>query len=168
MQPRKLVVLVSAIALLHSTSTAQSRTTTTTHWALEKIIYHSGHCNGTCPAIDLEIDSNNNVLLKRDIWTAKGVTDKHHSGSFKGKIDPHTYFNLIATLLSSDYSNLTFPAIFCCDGEITTIIIYANGRRTKLSSMTPPKEAFRLIEFLQDLALKLNLPPTAEDIKLEQ
>jgi hypothetical protein len=53
------------------------------------------------PAIDLEIDSNFDVFLKREIWKEKGETDEARSGNFKGKIDPHTYFNLFAVLESN-------------------------------------------------------------------
>lgn len=133
----------------------------------EKLIYHSGHCNGACPQIDLEIDSNNNVLLKREFWKGKGVIDNHRSGNFKGKIEPKTYFSLITTLIASNYIDMKFPPVFCCDAPITTIIIYANGKRTYLSSMTPPENAHRLIASLYDLATKLEIPSTSEEIKLE-
>ena len=142
--------------------------TTTKYLTLEKIIYHSSHCNGTCPVIDMEIDSNYNVCLHREIWTGKGEPDKYRSGNFKGKIDPHAYFNLSAALISSNYVNLKFPPIYCCDGAITTIIVYANGKRTRLSSMLPPREADQLIEFLHDLSLNLKIPPTSENLDLEQ
>jgi Domain of unknown function (DUF6438) len=135
---------------------------------VEKVIYHSSHCYGTCPAIDLEVDSNYDVALKLDVWGAKGETDKHLSGNFKGKIDPHTYFKLVAALVSSHYADLKFPPIFCCDGIVTTIIVYANGSCVELSSMTPPKEADKLISFLGDLALRLKLPRTTEDIEIEE
>jgi hypothetical protein len=168
MQKSKLAILISIFGLYQPNLKAQKFDSFTKHLVVEKIIYHSGHCNGTCPAIDLEIDSNYDVFLKRDIWLGKGESDKFRSGSFKGKIDPHTYFNLVATLISSKYTELKFPANYCCDGAITTIIIYANGKRTKLSSMFPPKEAHKLIAVLDDLALKLNIPPTTEDLSIEQ
>lgn len=136
-------------------------------FVFSRIIYHSTHCNGTCPQIDLEIDSSGNVLLKREFWKAKGEVEDHGSGSFKGKIDPKTYFDLIATLIKSDYSKLKFPPEFCCDASVTTIIIYANGRRTRLSSMSPPADAYSLISFLHDLATKIKIPPTADKINLE-
>lgn len=168
MQNLRFAAITSMIGLLPLTSLAQIADTGAKYLVLEKIIYHSSHCNGTCPALDLEIDSNYDVLLKRDIWTAKGESDKRRSGNFKGKIDPRAYFNLFATLVRSNYLVLKFPPIYCCDGSVTTIIIYANGKRTELSSMLPPKEAQKLIGVLHDLALNLNIPSTAEDIKIEQ
>jgi hypothetical protein len=43
------------------TTEAQMTDTITKYPVLEKIIYHAAHCNGTCPALDLEIDSNYGV-----------------------------------------------------------------------------------------------------------
>ena len=133
----------------------------------EKIIYHSSHCYGTCPGIDLQIDSNRIITLKRDVWKAKGVTNIPESGSFKGRLDPKAYFNLIAILISSDYVNLKFPPVDCCDGVITTIVVYANGKRTILKSMTPPEKARKLISFLHDLGMQSGIPPTTEEIKID-
>lgn len=133
----------------------------------EKIIYHSSHCNGTCPQIDLEIDSNRTFLLKLDIWKGKGVTDDHKSGTFKSEIDPKTFFNLFANLIASDYTNLKFPPEFCCDGVVTTLIIYANGKRTMLKSMTPPAKAHQLISFLYNLGINSRIPPTTDEINIE-
>lgn len=135
---------------------------------LEKLIYHAGPCNGTCPTIDLEIDSSRNIYVRRGLWIARGRPDKVHSGNFEGKIDRHTYSRLLAALVSSHYAHLQFPPDFCCDGSIKTIIVYANGKKTKLSSMSPPKGALPLIAFLQDLALHVQLLATTEDLEIEQ
>lgn len=113
----------------------------------------------------MEIDSDLTVLLSRDILDEM---DKTPSGNFKGKIDLSTYGKLLNILASSNYKALKFPPIFCCDGGLTTIIIYSEGKRTKLSSMFPPRTADKLITFLYHLAMNLNLPPTTDEIKLEQ
>jgi hypothetical protein len=133
----------------------------------EKVIYHSSHCNGDCPAIDLQIDSARNIVLKRDIWKEKGVTDKHASGSFRGKLDAKTYADLIAILVWTDYANLKFPSDACCDRVVTTIAIYANGKRTILSSMSPPEKATELISFLYNLGMKSSIPRTTEKIEID-
>jgi hypothetical protein len=161
-------VIVSLVGLCPFISKSQMRDTAASHFVLEKLIYHSSRCEGPCPAIDLEIDSNYDALLKLDVINAKDEIDIHQSGGFKGKIDPHAYFDLVAILIASNYTELKFPAEYCCDAVVTTIIVYANGKRTKLSSMCPPKEAQKLIAFLHDLSLKANLPPTTQEIQLEQ
>jgi hypothetical protein len=156
------------IVISHATTHAQSSASRQEPLVLEKVIFHTGQCYGTCPQIDMEIDSNYNVMLKRNLYTKKGVLDLRRSGSFKGKVSPKTYFNLFATLVKSDYSNLKFPVNFCCDGAIITIIVYANGKRTYLSSMLPPKEARTLIDFLENLGTGLDLPSTKEEINVEK
>jgi hypothetical protein len=169
MNSAKIAILVGMLGLMTSKLKAQPTAGLSYEkLVFEKIIYHSSHCNGTCPQIDLEIGSSRTFLLKRDIWKNKGVADNHKSGAFKGKIDPTGYFNLVCILISSDYTNLKFPSVLCCDGAITTIIIYANGKRTILKSMTPPEKARKLISFLYDLGTQSALPPTTEDIKIEE
>ena len=169
MKSSKLVFAIGVIGLIHLNLNAQpTRTSSNEQLTVEKIIYHSSHCNGTCPQIDLEIDSNGNIFLKREFWKGKGVTDKHRSGNIEGKIGPKTYFNLVANLIASDFTSLKFPPIFCCDGIITTIIIYANGKRTILKSMTPPEKARKLISALYDIGTHVDIPPTTKEIKLEE
>jgi hypothetical protein len=75
----RIAFLTQILALITPNLKAQP-TTTSEKLVFEKIIYHSTHCNGTCPQIDLEIDSSNDVLLKREIWNGKGVVDNHRSG----------------------------------------------------------------------------------------
>ena len=165
---RKIVLPFGLVWLIQFKGSAQTWDSVNKALVLERVIYHAGPCNGICPTIDMIIDSNRDVYVRRRLWTAKGEPDKAHSGNFKGKIDRHTYFNLFAELASSHYAGLQFPVDFCCDASIKTIIVYANGKRTKLSSMTPPKDALKMIAFLQDLALRLQLPPTTEDWEIEQ
>jgi hypothetical protein len=44
----------------------------------------------------------------------------------------------------------------------TTILIYANGKRTILKSMTPPERARELIAFLLDVGMHSAIPSTAK------
>ena len=165
----KFVFLIGILGLVHLNIKAQpTHDPGTEKPVFEKIIYHSSHCYGTCPKIDLEIDSNLCIILKREFWKAKGVNDRHGSGNFKGKITPKVYFDLVANLITCDYINLKFPPILCCDGVITTIIVYANGKKTILESMTPPEKARKLISFLYDLGTQLAIPLTTEEIKIEE
>jgi hypothetical protein len=133
-----------------------------------KIVYHSSRCYGTCPEIDLQIDSSRNILLHRQFWKSKGETEDHRSGNFIGSIDTRTYSNLIAILISSNYTKLKFPPEFCCDAPLTTIIIYTNNERTYLKSMFPPAEAQKLISWLYDLGVTLRPPAYSGQINFEQ
>lgn len=163
----KFVFLFGILGLLHLNIKAQpTDNPDDKKLVFEKLIYHSSRCYGTCPQIDLEIDSNLNIALKREFWKRKGVRDKRMSGSFKGKIKSGVYNNLVAHLIACDYINLKFPPILCCDAVITTIIVYANGKRTILESMTPPENAQKLISFLFALGTQLTIPLSAEEIKI--
>ena len=161
-----LATTVFVSALLLSGKKQQPKDSPLKPIVFEKIIYHTTQCFGDCPIIDLEVDSNYDVYLCRFIYA--NTQDSAKSGFFKGKIDPHTYFNLTATIISSDYEHLKFPATFCCDAPIQTIIIYANGKRTRLSSMTAPEEARKLIDSLYNLAVEIDIPRTNEKINIEK
>ena len=49
---------------------------------LDKIIFHSSRCNGTCPSIDLEIDSSKNIFVNREYYKSKSNIDIRFSGLF--------------------------------------------------------------------------------------
>jgi Domain of unknown function (DUF6438) len=134
---------------------------------LEKLFFHTGACMGSCPAVDLFVDSNLTIYLRRQLYMGKGRVDSVLSGAFAGKLDPHTYFDLYAALSKSHYRDLVFRPAFCFDGSVVTIIVYADGGRVKLSSMWPPKEATALIDFLRNLALRVKLPRADGDWELE-
>jgi|SRR5580658_3767292 hypothetical protein len=165
----RIVFLVGILAVVLSNLQAQpTNALNSKKLIFEKLIYHSSHCNGSCPGIELQIDSNRNILLRRDIWKKKGIADSHKSGSFKGKLDLATYSDFLAILTRSDYANLKFPQVDCCDAVVTTIVIYANGKRTILKSMTPPQEALALISFLYNLGMQSAVPPTTGEIKIDE
>lgn len=131
-------------------------------FSFEKIVFHTTQCFGSCPVVDMEIDSNRNVVVHRVIFKGKGRghEDDGLSGNFKGTIDVTSYKRLIDTLVASNYANLKFPAEFCCDAPVISIIVYANGQRTEMSSMFPPEEARPLINLLKGLGVGLRLQKT--------
>lgn len=133
----------------------------------EKIVYHSSRCFGFCPQIDMEIDNNRNIVLHRDFFKRKGETDSANTGNFKGTLSKEKYDELLHALDTADYNNWDFPDITCCDGVVTTLIIYSNGKRKYLKSMTPPENAAAFINFLKKLGTETTLPKTDDDISLE-
>src|SRR5258706_14663412 len=106
---------------------------------LTKIIFHSSRCNGICPSIDLEIDSSKNIIVTREYYKTKSDIDKRFSGQFSGFLDQSKYNELIGLLQNSHLDTMKFPDITCCDGIITTLIVYYNGQRKYFKSMTPPR-----------------------------
>ncbi len=134
----------------------------------EKIVFHSSRCNGTCPQIDFQIDSKKNIVIDRVFYKTKSTIDNSKTGKFKGSLDNKTYNKLLQMLKKSDFENLKFPDVDCCDGVVTTIIIYSNNKRTYLKSMTPPDEAKELISFLHQLGANYKLKKTKGKIALEE
>jgi hypothetical protein len=51
---------------------------------------------------------------------------------------------------------------------VTTIIIYANGKQIILKLITTPEKAQELISFLQNLGMQSAIPPTTEEIKINE
>jgi hypothetical protein len=137
-------------------------------YKFEKLVFHATRCFGTCPAIDLQVDSNRNIFIRRQVFKNRSETDESLSGDFSGKLDTKQYEDFLQILLSSHYDTLHFPDVFCCDGSVTTIIVYHNGQRKYLKSMFPPPEATTLIQYLKQLALETSLPRSATEIKLEE
>jgi len=136
----------------------------------EKIVYHTTNCFGSCPIIDLEIDSERNVYLKGEFYKdgLEFYVDSIKSGQFVGKLNDALYNELIDILQTCNLKTLVFPEIYCCDAPITTLIIYYNGQRKYLKSMFPPTLADKLIEFLYFVNEKADLAKTNEKRKIEE
>ena len=141
----------------------------TTLKGFTKLVYHSSYCFGSCPKIDMQIDSKRNIYVYRDsdAETAK-LNGASAKGYFKGVLDVKTYNRLLKTLLKSKYNRQQWPDVTCCDAVVTTIIVYVNNKRTYLRSMTPPKQANELIDLLFDIGLQTPLQPTNEKKELEE
>ena len=134
---------------------------------LSKIIFHSSRCNGTCPRIDLEIDSSKNLFVDREYFKTKSETDKRFSGQFKGVLSQADYNKLFGLLQNSNIDTLKFQKSDLMDGVNITIIVYYNGQRKYLTSPEPPKEANDLIEFLTLLGNNKKLQRTNETKNIE-
>ena len=134
---------------------------------LSKIIFHSSRCNGTCPRIDLELDSSKNLFVDREYFKTKSETDKRFSGQFKGILSQEDYNKLLGLLLSSNIDRLKFPKSDLMDGVNITIIVYYNGQRKYLTSPEPPNEANDLIKYLTSLGDNKKLQRTNETKNIE-
>lgn len=130
-------------------------------FGLNSITFYSSRCKGTCPDITLEIDGFKNFQLIRQIVDNKGLIDTVASGGFKGQLSEGEYKKTVGILAKVDWDHITFPDVQCCDGPVVSIIIsyYKNGNKNRrFRSMTPPKEASAVIDYLEEMALKTNLP----------
>ncbi|MBC7874479.1 MAG: hypothetical protein H7Y01_10810 [Ferruginibacter sp.] len=156
------------IIAFYSCGTQSNANTTGNEIQFEKLIYHSSRCDGTCPQVDLQIDSNRIIIVNRVFFDSKGEIDSSRSGNFKGVLEPAGYDQFMKELQSADFKNLKFPDIQCCDGVIKTIIVYSGGDRTYLKSMTPPPEASAFISFLHQIGTVMKLTTTTEVLNMEE
>lgn len=126
---------------------------------LEKIIFHTSRCFGSCPAYHSQIDNNKTLHLYSeyvdntpDINTDLNNPDTSRMGYFTGRVSDRLYTQLENELQNIGIDNLQFDGQDCCDGSVETIIIYYNGKRKFLKSMFPPREADKLISLLLNIA----------------
>lgn len=140
---------------------------TASQFHLSKIIYHLSRCNGTCPQLDLQVDSSRNFFVNREYFKTKSETDSTFSGQFKGQLTQEDYNKLIALLEASHLDTLTFTESGIMDVAKTTFIVYYNGQRKELKSARPPAEATPLITFLKTIAENKELQKTSEVKEME-
>ena len=128
--------------------------------SLEKIIFHSRGLTTYLPKTDFMIDSDRNIKEAREFYLKGARTGKHYFGYFNGHLKKNEYAKLIELLETCNLDSMKFPAKECCDGIITTMIIYYNGQRKYFRSMTPPPEAEKLILFLNYIGTYTKLKKT--------
>jgi Domain of unknown function (DUF6438) len=136
--------------------------------SLSNIIFHASRCNGTCPRLDLEIDSSKGLYIDREYFKSKGETDPRYSGQFKGTLTEQEYHKLIELLQDCNVKTLKFPASDLMDGVVITIIIYFNGQRKYLKSAEHPVNANGLLSFLTSLSDNKKLDRTNEIRNIEE
>jgi hypothetical protein len=139
----------------------------------DRIIFHTTNCFGHCPIYHLEIDSEGNIRLHKEIVYNKIKRRKYEVdsltiGYYQGKLDNSTLEDLIESVQTCNLNSLEFDGITCCDGSIKTIIIYFNGKRKFLKSMFPPRIANNLIEKLIELCEIEDLEKIDEKFHIEK
>ncbi len=137
---------------------------------LEKIIYHTTSCFGSCPTINLEIANDRTFYLEGEFYKDNSMyeMDSIKSGAFIGKLNDTLYNELINILQTCNLRTLIFPEVHGADAPVTTLIIYYNGQRKYLKSMFPPIIANKLIEFLYLVNERANLTRTNVKQKIEE
>lgn len=142
--------------------------------AFRKLIYHTTRCYGSCPVIDLEVTSNQNIYFNVEFSAlayydaSARKTDSLRSGQFAGRLPDSLYQRLLTILQTSNLRTLRFPERYGDDAPETTLIVYFNDQRKYLKSMFPPTIAQELITFLHQLPERVSLPRTAQKRNLEE
>lgn len=142
---------------------------------LEKIIFHTSRCFGSCPAYHSQISSNQNLLVYSeyvdktpDISTDLNNPDTSKMGYFTGRVSDWQYKELVNELENVGLDDLQFDEIDCCDASIKTIIVYYDGKRKFLKSMRPPREADKLIALLRFIVETTATQRTNKSFEIEK
>lgn len=159
--------LIAAVVLFSCKSQSTNTGEPADEFKVGKVIYHLSRCNGTCPSIDLEIDSSKNVYVNREFYKTKSLIDSANSGTFKGKLTPAQDTQLTEVLKKSNLDSLEFAPVGIADIPETTIIVYYNGKRKYLKSARPPQVANDLITFLKGVGNDTTLVRTTDVKELE-
>ena len=138
---------------------------------LDKIIFHSSQCFGSCPIFHLEVNKDRFAYLFAETvhkTSSDYGLDKQRMGYFTGKIDT-TNFNKIDSLIQEiGIDTVNYKKVICCDSPIYTIIIYHNGKRKYLKSMYPPKKMSWIINELYNICQKNELKKTNKIFFIEK
>lgn len=141
-----------------------------TAFRFEKLVYHTTECFGSCPIIDLELNSNRQIRCSaRNAYNfaGNGGLDSSLIGDFSGLL-PHKEFDTLMLLLkTAGLRTLKYRPQFCCDAPVTTLIVYSNGERKYIKSMFLPPHLYTLIGYLYRLNRKAILVRSRNKIKLE-
>ena len=138
----------------------------------EKICFHTSSCDGTCPVYHLEVTKDRKMrLFAEKVYKTTAASfsdfDSTKMGFFVGTVTDSNFNKLTRELQNIDIDNFTFEKADCCDGSITTIIIYYNGKRKYISSMFLPPKSGKLISLLNDICEKSKLTRVSEVFDIE-
>ncbi|MFN8282072.1 MAG: DUF6438 domain-containing protein [Chitinophagales bacterium] len=166
-----ILILTTAIFFWQCGSAKKTVKTDDKKIQLEKIIFHTSICFGSCPTYHLQVDKDKNIKLYAEhVYKTGGrfyEDDSTKTGYFIGKADDSTFDKLINELNTIGLDSLQFRKANCCDGSIKTIIVYYNGKRKFMKSMFPPEEANELIDILYDICHTKSLKRSAEEFEVE-
>lgn len=158
-------VALSACATLKSNETKNVE--------VEKIIFHTGGCFGTCPTYHLEIKANRKISLHKERIFAKNPKsrfeiDSTQIGYYQGVISKTQFNDLESTINRMGIDTLKYDPVDCCDGSMKTIIIYYNNNKRKVfKSMFLPEQFESLVNQLYAVCEKGDLKKTSSIFKFE-
>jgi hypothetical protein len=138
-----------------------------------KIVFHSIGCFESCLSYHLQINANKNMeLYVSDAGRLNREnnfkSDTSQMGYFSGSANDSIFEDLIKEIETIELAKLEFDGAKCCDGTITTIIVYYDGKRKFLQSMFPPQKADKLINILYGLCRNSKLTKTAKKFDIEE
>lgn len=137
----------------------------------EKITFHTSSCYGMCDTQLLEIKSDKKIRLYNQVIYSKnedGVfVDTKKVGYFTGTATDSSFIKLCREFNKVGIDSLNFDGTVCCDGVIYSLIIYYDGKKKMLQSMTPPQKAQNLLRALHEIADTKNLSKSEIEFEIE-
>jgi hypothetical protein len=136
----------------------------------DKIIFHTTECFGTCSVYHLEVDNSKKARLHAQVVyrpRSGYQTDSASQGYFEGQLGDTTFEKLIKAIQTCNIKTLKMNNELCCDGSISTIIVYFNGQRKYFKTMFPPVIANELIKVLYEICETESLKKTTEKLEIE-
>jgi hypothetical protein len=141
--------------------------------AFKKIIFHTSMCFGKCPVYHLQVESNKKVKLyaehvyKQDA-NMKVVEDSSKIGYFTGTVDNQLFNSLVKELKKIKLDSVKLDGPTCCDGSVTSLIIYYRAKRRSGRSMVPAEEMRPVISILSQICRSEDLKRTTEHFVIEK
>ncbi|WP_375448142.1 hypothetical protein [uncultured Fibrella sp.] len=136
-----------------------------------KLIYHTGGSSfGGGPTYHLELDSSGSVYLHAEtsyLTNSMYLTDSLAQGYYVGMLSENDLSKVVKALQTCNLRTLTTNRSLCCDGTLTTIIVYFNGQRKYIKTMSPPVLIDELIRTLFTICKETRLKKTNQKFTFE-
>ncbi len=97
-------------------------------------------CYGSCPEYHIEIDAKKNVRLYVETAYQKSSENRHEKdsarmGYFTGKLSDSLFLEITDGLSKINIDTVKSDDELCCDGSISTLILYKQTHRKELKTM---------------------------------
>jgi hypothetical protein len=121
---------------------------------LEKVVFSSTNCYGSCPAMSLQIDNNKQMKFIGSFHAIK-------TGPHTAALSEEQYNELLKLLAISNLDKLENAGRFNIDLPTVGVEVHYNHKIRYFQTSFPPLIAFKLMRYLYDLPTKVELKAAA-------
>lgn len=141
-------------------------------FTLDKLIFHTSACFGSCPVINLEISSDKSIRFTGNYFKDENFNeiDSARYGNFSGQLSDQLYNELIDLIITSKITKMENKQnqVLCCDAAVKTLILYHNDTRKYYKAMFEPSVLRDLISFLYSINQNLDLTQVEDNFYFEK
>jgi len=136
---------------------------------LERIIFNTSMCMGTCPVYHLQVNNDKTILLFTELVYKDNtlVADTSKMGYFAGIVDNTLYGKLMNELQIIGLDSLNIDIGSYVDLPEIRIHIYYNGKHKYLKTNSPSDKADNLVSILYEICQTKNLRRTNRKFIIE-